>query len=210
MGVSRQSVETIISAKEVRDKTKASSLTSTRTISDTEGLEDKERKQIFNKVEKGELSSDKVREVVRAIKQSTPDVKKALLNDEINVEQAERISKLKTEQEREKAIKNHSAIKNIEKNVERNISNESSVKEKRSFDKRLVEAKNWLVSLRGSVTESRSQLEKTFKILMIATRFLPVMDNNQKERLEIDLDRLLETIEKSKQIAEKIQGYVEK
>ena len=133
-----------------------------------------------------------------------------MLDDKINVEQAERISKLSTEKERERAIKEHGAIKNIERHVETHIKNQTENAAKRSFEKRLLETRNWLNSFRGSVTDSRSQLENTFKILMIATRFLPVMDDKQKERLNIDLDRFLETIEKSKQIAEKIQGYVDK
>ena len=92
LGVSDMSINDIIQAKEVRGRSKAALLITTRTITDTKGLDDKERKQIFNKVEKGNLAAEKVREIVKVIKQSTPEVKKALLSDEISVEQAERIT----------------------------------------------------------------------------------------------------------------------
>jgi len=80
---------------------------------------------------------------------------------------------------------------------------------KREFDKRLLQTGSWIQSFRGSVTDSRSQMERTFKILAIATKFIPAMDDKQKERLEVDLDRFIEMLEKGKELAEKIQEKIE-
>ena len=207
LGMNDVTIAQIIHAKEVRTKTKAAVEITTRTISDTQGLDDNERKQIFKKIEKGKLVPQDVRKYTKAVKQSTPDVKKALFDDEINVEQAERISKLKPEQ-RKKAIQEHKNISMVEKGVERNIKNQESVKEKREFDKRLLQAGNWIASFRGSVTDSFKSLEKTIKILLISTQFINVMDEKQKEKLEEQLDRFLEILNKAKQLSEQIEGKI--
>lgn len=205
IGCGEGTISSIILARDTRTKTKAPESITTRTISDTQGLEDKDRKHIFEKVEKGELSPAKVRDVTRAIKQATPDVKRALLDDKINVEQAERISKL-DDKDRARAIVEHSAIKNISKHIEKNIINHNSAKNDKEFDKRLVQAKTWINAFKYSITESRNSLEKTFKTLMLSTKFLQVMDDAQKDNLEQQLDRFLEILEKSEQLAEKIKG----
>lgn len=194
-------------AYEIRKKTplsgvKFSQIKETREISD-----EKLREKVLNKIEKDKIGES--RPFVNAIKKATPEVEKALLDDKINPEQAERISKLKTETQRKKAIVEHNSIKIVEKNIEKNISSRTKAKNSRTFDKRLIQAKNWVKSFRGSVSDSVKQLDKTFKILFIATRFLPVMDDTQKERLQIDLSLFLDSIEKSKQLADKIEGYVD-
>jgi ParB family chromosome partitioning protein len=163
-------------------------------------------KKIDNK-EEAKKVLDKVK-LVPIFRKSTPEVKKALLSDEISVEQAERITKLKTPEQRTKAIQEHKNIGLVDRNIERNVEHQETAKGKREFDKRLLQAGNWISSFRGSVTDSRSSLEKTFKILMIATNFIPMMDDKQKERLDQDLDRFLETLGKSKDIAEKIQERI--
>jgi len=215
LGTSNQVIFSILSAKESRDELtiKNKDDFSSRILLDTKTLNKKDKEKLLKKVSLGEIKhsdSESIREYTRAIKIAPEEVKQALFNNKINPQQAERISKLKTEKERERAIKDHSAIKNIEEHVEKNITNQSKEASKRSWDKRLMQSKNWIQSFRGSVTDSRKELETTFKILAVATRFIPVMDEKQKEDLEYYLDKFLETLEKSKQLAEKIQGYVGK
>jgi len=215
LGVNEENIRQNIKANEIRKDLpkQASENISTRTLLDTQRLEKKEKIELLTKISKGDIQqtdSNTIRNYSRVLEVSPKDVKEALFNDRINVQQAQRISKLSSEKERERAIKQHSAIKNVEQNVERNIKNQTDNQAKRSWDKRLVETKNWLNGFKYAVTEHRQSAEKCFKILMIATKFLPVMDDNQKEKLNDDLDRFLETLEKSKQIADKIQGYVEK
>ncbi len=210
LGAGEFTITNIIRVKEIRDKEAIPGNVPTRTIRDAGGLESKDRKKLLKQVEKGKVSSEKVVDYARAIKKAPEEVKEALLDDKINVEQAERISKLKTEPQREKAIQEHKSLAMVGRGVERNIENQMSVKEQREFDKRLIQSGSWLESFRGSVTDSRSQLQKTIKILLFATRFIPVMDEKQKERLEYDLDRFIETLDKAKQLSEQIQDNIER
>ena len=209
IGASREMVEELIYAKEIRAKEKYSSAISTRQIRAVRSLDEDARKRILKKAEKGELGGEKVlREYSKTIKKAPTEVKEALLDDRITVEQAERISKLKSEPERTKAIQEHKNISMVEKGVERNIEHQMSAKEKRELDKRLIQAGSWITSFRGSVTTFNSEIEKTLKMLLLATQFLPVMDEKQKERLEIDLDRLIEKLEKGLQFAEQIKNKI--
>jgi len=136
LGVNEVTIADVIQAKEIRNKTKAALTITTRTITDTKGLDDKEKKKIFDKVEKGELASQKVREVVRAIKNSTPEVKKALLEDKISIEQAENLSKIHSPKAREEALretKQHQHIANIIPKLKENSKPELSDELKKKF-----------------------------------------------------------------------------
>lgn len=206
LGANSGRIGHIINAKEFRDKTKLRGAISTRTIEDTEGIEDKDRKKLLKQVEIGKVKADDVREVTRTIKKAPKEVKEALLSDEIDTEQAERISKLKTEQQREKAIQEHKSIKMIDKNIEKNITNQITAKKQREFDEKLIQSKNWIQSFRNSVTDSKSQIEKTIKILLLSTRFIQIMDEEQKKDLDIQIDRLTEFLDRGKQLAEQIQN----
>ena len=172
-------------------------------------VKDKElQKEILDKT-RGK-SADETSKVVAITKKAPTEVKEALLDDKISVEQAERISKLKTPQQREKAITDHKSLAMIGRGVERNIENQMSVREQREFDNRLLQSNNWINSFRGSVTDNRSQLQKTIKILLLATKFIPVMDDKQKERLGYDLERFIETLNQAKQLSEQIQEHIER
>jgi len=209
-GITENSIKMTLRYLDVDEEVKKKVAIATITESQARALsriEDKELQRKTAKISEGKTFTE-TDKTVTLIKTATPEVKEALLDDKINTEQAERISKLETEKERTKAIIEHSAIKNISESVEKNIEYQTKAKDNRDFDKRLVQAKSWIASVRGSVTDSKKQLDQTIKLLIIATKFLPVMDDDQKERLQYDLHRFLETIEKSKQLADKIQGYL--
>ena len=208
LGLHEGTISAIISSKEFRDKKTLGPKVSTSVINDTSGLNEEDRVKVIKFSEKKEIGGRTLRELSKVIKKAPEEVKDALLSEKINVEQAERISKLKTESQRNKAIQDHKNISMIEKGVERNVEHQVSAKEKREFDKRLIQAGSWVTSFRGSVTETNSEIEKTFKILLLATKFLNAMDDKQKERLEIDLDRFIERLEKGLQLAEQIQEKI--
>ena len=172
------------------------------------GLKDKKLQKRVSKIAE-KLTWRDTEKLTSTIKKAPEEVKEALLDDEITTEQAERISKLDTEKSREKAIQEHKNIKMVDKGIERNIKNQMSAKEKRAFDKGLLQAGNWIKSFRGSVSDFYSQGEKTLRILLLCTKFLSIMDEKQKERLDIDLNRLIETSDKIKQLAEQIQEKIE-
>lgn len=201
MGLNEHNISNIIRAKEFREESKVGGELSTRDIVDTASLRVEDRKKILKK----KLQTEKLREAVRVIKTSSEEVKDALLDDKITVDQAERISKLKSEPERRKAIQEHQSLAVVEKAVEKNVEMQMTAREKRELDKKLLQAGNWILSFRNSVTDDRRNLEKTIKILLIATKFVPTMDDKQKEKLESELDRFIEMLERGEQLATQIK-----
>ena len=190
----------------IRKKVSAGTLNQIQARTIAGSFKDKKLQKEVSKIAE-DLTWRDTEKLVSTIKKVTPDIKKALLNKELNIEQAERISKLKPEQ-RKKAIQEHKNISMVEKGVERNIKNQESAKEKKEFDKRLLQAGNWIASFRGSVTDSFKSLEKTIKVLLISTQFINVMDEKQKEKLEEQLDRFLEILNKAKQLSEQIEEKI--
>jgi ParB family chromosome partitioning protein len=201
IGVSHTTISDWFEMLGMKNKIKNIENVSLTQISETRGLNEKDRIKV---IETG-VGHRNIREIVKIIKQATPEVKKALLSDEITTEQAERITKLKTPEQRTKAIQEHKNIELVSRNVERNVEHLTTAREKREFDKQLVQAGNWIASFRGCVTDSSKSLERTIKTLLISTKFIPVMDDKQKESLEQQLDRFLEILNKSKQLSEQIE-----
>jgi len=174
-------------------------------VSETSSLDEKDRFRVIKKAQEEEIGNRSLRALSKAIKNAPEEVKESLLSDEITVEQAERISKLGTETARRKAIQEHKSLSIVEQAVEKNVEHQMTAKDKREIDKKLLQAGNWITSFRNSITESKRGLEKTIKILLVATRFVEVMDDNQKERLDDELDRLIGMLERGEQLANQIK-----
>lgn len=203
-------VSLLIRAKEDREKfgVRTHKIT-TLTMKKTEGLNDKDRKELLKKVDEGKIIPERVKEYAPIIKKAPEEVKKALLNDDITPEQAERISKLQKPEQREKAIQEHKNISVVEKGVERNVKNSDDAKEKREADKRLIQIKDMIASFRASITDNHTSLEKTLKILLInAKMFIPLMDDTQKEKFNEQLERFLGILERAEHITEQIKEKI--
>jgi len=71
--------------------------------------------------------------------------------------------------------------------------------------KQLVQAGNWIASFKGKVNDTKKEIEKTLKVLLISTKFISTMDEKQKEMLDDTLDRFVEILDKGKQLSEQIQ-----
>lgn len=83
-----------VSAAETRKKERIPAAISTRTIADTIALEKEERKQIIEKVKRGEVPVERVREVVRIVRKAPKPVKKAVLEGKVTPAAAEAIIEL--------------------------------------------------------------------------------------------------------------------
>ncbi len=177
-------------------------------ISETKYLDEKDRMRVIKKAQKEEIGNRSLRALSKAIKNAPDDVKETLFNDEITTDQAERISKLKDEAARTKAIQEHKNIAVVSEAVETNVENQMTAREKRERDKDLMKAGNWITSFRNSTTSSRRELEKTIKILLIATKFVNIMDEKQKEKLDDELDRFIEMLERGEQLANQIKNQL--
>jgi len=165
----------------------------------------KTEEKVLNIIKKRELSVTKTEQFVSALKRVHSEVKDSLLSEDISVEQAERISKLKTPEARKKAIQEHKTIQMVEKGVERHIENQMSASEKRDFNKKLVQAKQMIMSFRNSVTDSYSGIEKTLKILKAVIPFIGYMDEPEKKKFDSELNRLIEILERGNQITEQVR-----
>lgn len=177
----------------------------TNLIDTTQGVSDADRKKLFKKVINNEILPERVKEIAPILRIATEDVKKALLDDEINVEQAKRISKLKKESQRKEALKEHKSINFVKDNIEKSVVLLDNARQKRELDKKLLQVKNWICSLRNSITDSHKKLEVTFRCLQMCLQLLSVADDNQREDLKEQVDRLLELLERGVQLSEKIQ-----
>jgi ParB family chromosome partitioning protein len=166
-------------------------------------------KKVLNIIKVKELSVTKTEELVRTLKNVPQEVKEAVLSDDISVEQADRISKISSEEGRRKAIQEHKTIKMVDKGVERNITNQMSSKEKRAFEKKLLQAKQVIMSFRNSVTDSYSAIEKTLKIIVTVLPHISYMDGKEKHKLNIELGRLLEILERGSQLTEQIKEKID-
>jgi ParB family chromosome partitioning protein len=171
-----------------------------RTIKDK-----KTEEKVLNIIKKKELSVTKTEQFVSTLKKVPEEVRESMLKEDISVEQADRISRLKTPEARKKAITEHKTIQMVEKGVERNINNQMTAKEKKDFDKKLVQAKQMIMSFRNSITDSYSGIEKTLKILKTIIPFITYMDDSEKKKFNSELDRFIEILERGNQITEQVR-----
>jgi len=174
-------------------------------LADMARLNPANRIKVIEKAQKEGIGNRNLRALTKAVKSSPQEVKDALFSDEITTEQAERISKLKDESSRKIAIAEHKSIKMIDKGIEKNIEMRISASQKNKLDKQLLQANNWIKSFRNSVSDSRTQLKKTIQVLLVATKFIPLMDTIQKEKLDEEILRFNEILDKASQLAEQIK-----
>lgn len=206
VGMSEQNVSNLLSYFEIEKEVKGP-ITHSH-IGETIGLEKKDRIAVIKKAQKEDIGGRTLRAFSKAVKNAPEDVKEALLNDDIDTEQAERISKLKKPEDRTRAIKEHKSIAIVEKGIERNIDREMSAKEKKVFDKQLLQVGNWILSFRNSVTEANSKIKDAIKTLLLSTKFIQVMDTKQKEKLDSELERFIAKLDEGLQLAEQIQSKI--
>lgn len=170
----------------------------------------KTEEKVLNIIRKKEMSVTKTEQFVSALKKVPEEVKESMLKEDISVEQAERIAKLKTPEARKKAITEHKSIQMVEKGVERNIDNQMTSQEKKEFNKKLVQAKQMIMSFRNSITDSYTGIEKTLKILKTIIPFISYMDDSEKKKFDSELDRFVEILERGNQITEQVRDKLGK
>jgi len=187
-------------------KTKASS----SVIFETLKLPKEEREAVIKYATKKEIGGRPVREFVKKLTSiDKEDVKKAIFEEDITIEQAERITKLKNSNEREKAIQEHKNIKIVDKMVERNIENKLTNKEKREMDKKLIQAKQMINTFRYSVSDCYSSIEKSLNILKTIIPLIGYMDEKERDAFYIQLNRMNEILERGNQITEQVEDKLE-
>jgi len=168
--------------------------------------DEKDKKEVL-KIAKHK-NQEEVNTIVKVINNASAEVKKALFSNDISPEHAEKISKFKDKDLRDKAIKEHKNLKFIDDHVETHVKVLDSMKNKREFEKNLVKTKQWIREFRSSVTDDYKNLEKTLKLLVVCIHLIPTMDESQKGTLDDQLDRLMEILERATQLSEKIKERI--
>lgn len=171
----------------------------------TAGLKDNDRKKLIKLAQKKGISARQLDEKIAPIvRNASENIRKAILNDDIDVEQAGRIQKL-PEEKQQRAIKEHKDLKKKEEKIVHQIENEDKILDKKALQKRLVKV-NALISDFGCwVTDSKQKIQEALKSLLTIAPYVNIMDEKQRERLDDHINRFLEVLERGEQLAEQIQ-----
>lgn len=209
LGLSPNHIRNILFSKKIRDKIKIKDV-STRDIRETiplKNIEDKTR--LLEKVKKGEVNSDKIRNISIIINRSPKDVKEAFFSDKISIKQADKISKISNEKMREKLISTHDEIKKIDRNIERKVKEiipKSNLK--------VIKTKEIILNFRNNALETQKSIKKTIQSLINCSSYFNLMDTNQLNDFK-DFQNLFETnlinsLEVSEKISEKTKEIKDK
>jgi ParB/RepB/Spo0J family partition protein len=91
LGYSEKAIADYIDAKEFRDRKKVSAVVSTRVITDTKPLPERDREAVIRKVEKGDVKPEQVREIVQTVKKAPKPIKEKFFSGEISVDRAKKV-----------------------------------------------------------------------------------------------------------------------
>ena len=80
LGANRQTIEGLIHSKEFRDASNLHEKITTRSIEDTKGLQEKDRKKLLKQVEIGRVGAEEVREYARTIKKEPKEIPTTRVN----------------------------------------------------------------------------------------------------------------------------------
>lgn len=178
IGLSNGIIISNLIAKKLRKELQINKNISTRTIKQVLGLENIDKKKVLEKVNKGEIKTDKVRAVSNILKQCQEEIKNSYFKNEISIEQANKISKIKEKKLREKMILAHKNIKAIDKSIEKNFENIKPKKEN------TIKIKEKIQTFRTNSLKTQKLTQRTIKSLMNCIPLISLMDNKQLKKLK--------------------------
>lgn len=209
MGLSEFNISNIIRAKESREKLKIAANISTRDLSDTSALEDKDRKKLLNKVEDGKIESKSLRQMTKIIKKAPENVKEALLDDKISVSQAEDLTNMQSNKAREKVLKEVKGYMKESKRVE-NLGDISPKLSKKANPELTDAVKKKFGSLQRTIFtnlyEAKVGIIKSNKFLKNANQMLSRLMEHPFEN-GLDEKTLKSSLEQLKLIADKLSEF---
>lgn len=133
LGISQSQIDRYIQAKKDRDKFTPTGVISTRDLTHTRGLDDKSRKWLLNKLEKGEMSKHAPEETVKILKKVPEKVKQAIMAEKIDVKDVEHLVDTPISETMENPL--------IEELTKRKKSRESEKKVQDEMDRMVLEGK---------------------------------------------------------------------
>lgn len=199
-------INDLIEAKEERDKLASAGIrtqhSNTEIIKKAKTLDDKSKKEIYSKIEKGELIPQRAKEIIPIIKKSSEGVKRALLKDEISIKQAENLGRIHSERAREKALesmKRYEHIKEITPRLMERAKPELTDAVKRQFDTLQRRIFTYL-------NDAKTSLSKVDNNLKQANIMLSQLMNKSFE-YGLDKRTLITTIQQMKSISDRISEF---
>ena len=204
VGLSETYIHNILNAKETREKTFAAKTISTRNIIDVGKMENiQDKKNIFKKLEKGEIKTDKVRKTAKVINKSQDEVKQAYFSNKISIEQADKISNIQDKKTREKMITAHKNIKLIDKSIEKNF---DKIKPKNI--KQTIRIKEMIDEFRGNAIQNQKITQTTIRSLLKTLPLINLMDTIQLKRLNHFQELFENTISNALQLSENLKEKI--
>lgn len=136
LGLERSSIVKILKAYNIRKESKLAANISTRNLYDVSRLSKKEdREKLIEKIEKKEIIPEKVREIVKTIKEieyKAPEIKNEILKpkSEITLEEAKEIARIPNKEHRKRMIKQYKITKKVLGSTEEALKLELKEREK--------------------------------------------------------------------------------
>ena len=196
-------ISTLIKAKEDREKlgVRTPKIT-TLTLETTRGLPDKERREIFRKVERKEILPERVKEIVPVMRTASENVKKSLLRDEISIEQARNLGKIHSEKARERAleqVKQHRHIADITPKLMERAKPEMSDAIKKQFDTTQRRIFTYLNDAKTSLSKVNNNIKQANVML----------NQLMSKSFEYGLDKrtLITTMQQMKGISDRVNEF---
>ena len=196
----------LIEAKEERDKlTKAGVRTqqsNTEIIRKVRTLDEKSKRELLSKIERREIIPQRAKEIIPIIKKASENVKKALLDDEISIKQAEDIGKIHSEKARDKAleqVKQHRHIADITPKLMERAKPELSDAVKKQFDSTQRRIFMYLNDAKTSLSKVNNNLKEANVML----------NQLMSKSFEYGLDKrtLITTMQQMKSISDRVNEF---
>jgi ParB family chromosome partitioning protein len=152
------------------------------------------------------IGSTQIRDYVKIIKNSPKEVTKAVMKNELNLEQGKQLSKVKDKKLRDKLIKTHKSIKRIDKNLDKSVLKKHMPKK---IDlSNVVKTKEIMAEFRSKALESQRINQATIKVLLRCKAVSSLMDTTQLKKLKHYVELYSLTLENTLKLSQNIQSKI--
>jgi len=204
IGVSESVIQSNLKAKKIRDKHNLAKDITTRDIYETIGLEKNDLKNILKNIKNKNIEKQKIREYVKVLKNTDEDIKQSLFKNDINIKQAEKISKIQNPNIKKEVLKAHKEIKKIDKDIEKSILK----KVKNKNQNNLVQVNETLSTFRQNIVEVQNKNQSTIKSFLKCISIINLMDKKQMDKLKYNLELLESNIDNMLNVLERANNEV--
>ena len=180
-------------------------------ISVSKSLPVDDRIKLIKRAVKNKEGGRQVIEVVKTLNQiEHREVKDAIIQNIITIQQAKNISKIPDKSKREHAINEFKSLRCVQENIIKNSKTRDIEKRKREFRKKLEKSGEWIKGFKSENVATLRQLEKTIRVLLTAVNCIDCIDDVQKETLLREIELFIQKCERGAYLAEEIKNKIDK